>query len=75
MPIGLDADVQVGGTDQPFNIVTAARKLMTALGKKPNIGITMSIVPGTDGEIRMSKSRGNATIYPLPAIQKICTEK
>jgi tyrosyl-tRNA synthetase len=55
----LDADVQVGGTDQLFNIVTAARKLMTALGKKPNIGITMGILPGTDGEIRMSKSLGN----------------
>ena len=55
----LDADVQVGGSDQLFNIVTAARKLMTALGKKPNIGITMGILPGTDGEIRMSKSLGN----------------
>ena len=55
----LDADVQVGGSDQLFNIVTAARKLMTALGKKPNIGIIMSILPGTDGEIRMSKSLGN----------------
>jgi tyrosyl-tRNA synthetase len=55
----LDADVQVGGTDQLFNIVTAARKLMTALGKKPNIGITMGILPGTDGEVRMSKSLGN----------------
>jgi len=55
----LDADVQVGGTDQLFNIVTAARKLMAALGKKPNIGITMGILPGTDGEIRMSKSMGN----------------
>lgn len=32
---------------------------MTALGKKPNIGIIMSILPGTDGEIRMSKSLGN----------------
>jgi tyrosyl-tRNA synthetase len=55
----LDADVQVGGSDQLFNIVTASRKLMTALGKKPNIGIIMSILPGTDGEIRMSKSLGN----------------
>jgi len=55
----LDTDVQVGGTDQLFNIVTAARKLMSALGKKPNIGITMGILPGTDGEIRMSKSLGN----------------
>jgi tyrosyl-tRNA synthetase len=55
----MDTDVQVGGSDQLFNIVTASRKLMTALGKKPNIGITMSILPGTDGEIRMSKSLGN----------------
>lgn len=55
----LEADVQVGGSDQLFNIITAARKLMVALGKKPNIGIIMSILPGTDGEIRMSKSLGN----------------
>lgn len=55
----LGADVQVGGSDQLFNIVTAARKLMTAMGKKPNIAITMSILPGTDGEVRMSKSLGN----------------
>lgn len=55
----LKADVQVGGTDQLFNIITAARKLMTALGEKPNIGIITGILPGTDGEIRMSKSLGN----------------
>jgi tyrosyl-tRNA synthetase len=55
----LDTDVQIGGSDQLFNIVTASRKLMGALGKKPNIGIIMSILPGTDGEIRMSKSLGN----------------
>lgn len=55
----LKADVQVGGTDQLFNIVTAARKLMSALGAKPNIAIIMGILPGTDGEVRMSKSLGN----------------
>lgn len=55
----LKADVQVGGTDQLFNIVTAARKLMTAMGEKPNIGVIMGILPGTDGEIKMSKSLGN----------------
>ena len=53
-------DVQVGGTDQLFNIVTAARKIMTYLGEKPNIAVIMGILPGTDGEIRMSKSIGNA---------------
>jgi tyrosyl-tRNA synthetase len=55
----MKADVQVGGSDQLFNIITAGRKLMTALGEKPNIGLTMGILPGTDGEIRMSKSLGN----------------
>jgi tyrosyl-tRNA synthetase len=55
----LCADVQVGGTDQLFNILTAARKIMTFLGVKPNIGVIMGILPGTDGVIRMSKSLGN----------------
>lgn len=52
-------DIQVGGTDQLFNIVTAARKLMTFMGEKPNIAIIMGILPGTDGVVRMSKSLGN----------------
>ncbi|MEN8171477.1 MAG: tyrosine--tRNA ligase [Chloroflexota bacterium] len=52
-------DVQVGGTDQLFNIITAARKLMAAKGEKPNIGIILGILPGTDGEVKMSKSLGN----------------
>jgi tyrosyl-tRNA synthetase len=52
-------DVQVGGTDQLFNIVTAARKIMAYFGEKPNIAIIMGILPGTDGVIRMSKSLGN----------------
>ncbi|MDZ4158695.1 MAG: tyrosine--tRNA ligase [Anaerolineaceae bacterium] len=55
----MSADVQVGGTDQLFNIVTAARKLMVFLGKKPNIGIILGILPGTDGVVKMSKSLGN----------------
>jgi len=55
----LKTDVQVGGTDQLFNIVTAARKIMTSLDAKPNIGIIMAILPGTDGVVKMSKSLGN----------------
>ncbi len=55
----LDADVQVGGTDQMFNIMTAARKIMSFYDKKPNIGIILGILPGTDGEVKMSKSLGN----------------
>lgn len=53
------SDVQVGGTDQLFNIVTAARKVMAFLGEKPNIAIILGILPGTDGVVRMSKSLGN----------------
>ena len=55
----LKTDVQVGGTDQLFNIITAARKVMTSLGEKPNIGIITGILPGTDGVVKMSKSLGN----------------
>lgn len=55
----LNTDVQVGGTDQLFNIMTASRKIMTYFGQKPNIGIILSILPGTDGEVKMSKSLGN----------------
>ncbi len=55
----LKADVQIGGTDQMFNIMTAARKVMTSLGSKPNIAIILGILPGTDGEVKMSKSLGN----------------
>lgn len=55
----LETDVQVGGTDQFFNIVTAARKVMSALGSQPNIALCLSILPGTDGVEKMSKSLGN----------------
>jgi tyrosyl-tRNA synthetase len=55
----LKADVQIGGSDQLFNILTAARKLMQVLGEKPNIAVIHGILPGTDGVIKMSKSLGN----------------
>jgi tyrosyl-tRNA synthetase len=55
----LKADVQVGGTDQLFNIMTAGRKIMTFLGEQPNIAIIVGILPGTDGVVKMSKSLGN----------------
>ncbi len=54
-----EADVQVGGSDQLFNIIVAGRKLQEALGQKPQVGILMGILPGTDGVVRMSKSLGN----------------
>lgn len=55
----LKADVQVGGTDQLFNIMTAARKIMDFMGEKPNIALILGILPGTDGVVKMSKSLGN----------------
>ena len=52
-------DVQVGGTDQLFNIIVAGRKLQEALGQRPLVGVITGILPGTDGVLRMSKSTGN----------------
>jgi tyrosyl-tRNA synthetase len=52
-------DVQVGGTDQLFNIIVAGRKLQEAMGQKPLVGVITGILPGTDGLQRMSKSIGN----------------
>ncbi|MBN1202440.1 MAG: tyrosine--tRNA ligase [Anaerolineae bacterium] len=54
------SDVQVGGQDQLFNILVAGRKLQQALGMPPLVAIIMGeSLPGTDGEVKMSKSLGN----------------
>jgi tyrosyl-tRNA synthetase len=55
----MQTDVQVGGTDQLFNIVVAGRKMQEALGQRPLVGIITGILPGTDGVLRMSKTTGN----------------
>jgi tyrosyl-tRNA synthetase len=57
--VSMKTDVQVGGTDQLFNIIVAGRKLQEALGQKPLVGVICGILPGTDGVLRMSKSTGN----------------
>ena len=57
--VTMKTDVQVGGTDQLFNIIVAGRKLQEALGQKPLVGVICGILPGTDGLLRMSKSTGN----------------
>lgn len=54
----LEADVQVGGTEQLFNLM-AGRKLMAVFGLRPQVCITLPILVGTDGHLRMSKSTGN----------------
>ncbi|MDE2951604.1 MAG: tyrosine--tRNA ligase [Chloroflexota bacterium] len=58
--VAQEADVQVGGQDQLFNILVAGRKLQTGLGQKPQIAVIMGeSLPGTDGDVKMSKSLGN----------------
>lgn len=57
--LALRTDVQIGGTDQLFNLM-AGRKLMQAKGLQPQTVLTYPILPGTDGALRMSKSAGNA---------------
>ncbi len=52
------ADVELGGTEQKFNLL-AARDLQRAAGQEPQIAITLPILTGTDGSPRMSKSLGN----------------
>ena len=59
----MHTDVQVGGSDQLFNIIVGGRKLQEALGQRPLVGIITGILPGTDGSQRMSKSTGN--IVPI----------
>ncbi len=54
----LEADVQLGATEQLFNLM-AGRKLQEVHGQLPQIAITLPILVGTDGHIRMSKSVGN----------------
>jgi tyrosyl-tRNA synthetase len=56
--VALETDVQVGGTDQLFNLM-AGRKLMEAFGMRPQIVLTSRLLVGTDGHAKMSKSLGN----------------
>jgi tyrosyl-tRNA synthetase len=56
--VAMETDVQIGGTDQLFNLL-AGRKLQEAFGQRPQVCITLPILVGTDGQLRMSKSTGN----------------
>lgn len=55
----LKADVELGGTDQLFNLLMG-RRLQEQEGMQPQVCITSPIIPGLDGEQKMSKSLGNA---------------
>lgn len=54
----LKADVEVGGTDQKFNMLVG-RTLQQSYGQKPQVVITMPLLEGTDGIKKMSKTYGN----------------
>ena len=56
--VSLKADVQIGATEQLFNLM-AGRRLQEAFGQKPQVCITFPVLVGTDGVQRMSKSLGN----------------
>ncbi len=56
--VALEADVELGGTDQKFNLLVG-RQLQESFGQEPQIVITMPLLEGTDGTNKMSKSLGN----------------
>jgi tyrosyl-tRNA synthetase len=56
--VALKADVELGGTDQKFNLLVG-RQLQEAYGQKPQVVVTMPILEGLDGVQKMSKSLGN----------------
>ena len=64
--IALDADVELGGTDQKFNLLVG-RQLQQVHGKSPQVVITMPILEGLDGSQKMSKSLGNYIGIDEPA--------
>jgi tyrosyl-tRNA synthetase len=57
--VALKADVELGGTDQLFNLLVG-RDLMREEGLEPQVVLTMPLLVGTDGTEKMSKSLGNA---------------
>src|SRR5213596_2998149 len=56
--VALKADVEMGGTDQLFNLLVG-RDLMREYGLEPQVVITMPLLEGLDGVEKMSKSLGN----------------
>ena len=56
--VALEADVELGGTDQTFNLLLG-RQIQTEHGQPPQIVLTLPLLEGTDGVHKMSKSLGN----------------
>ncbi len=66
--IALNADIELGGTDQTFNLLMG-RHLQEAYGLEGQVCITMPLLEGLDGQLKMSKSYGNAIGLAEPADQ------
>ncbi|MGB9790818.1 MAG: tyrosine--tRNA ligase [Thermotoga caldifontis] len=62
----VEADVELGGTDQYFNLLVG-RHIQQQVGQEPQIVMTMPIIEGTDGKLKMSKSYGNYIAFNDPA--------
>jgi tyrosyl-tRNA synthetase len=56
--VALKADVEIGGTDQTFNLLMA-RDIQRQYGQEPQVVLTLPLLEGTDGVEKMSKSLGN----------------
>jgi tyrosyl-tRNA synthetase len=56
--VAIEADIEIGGTDQLYNLL-AGRDVMADYGLDPQLVMTYPLLVGTDGEDKMSKSRGN----------------
>ena len=56
--VAVNADIEIGGTEQKFNLL-AARQIQQDYGVQPQVILTLPILVGTDGKQRMSKSLGN----------------
>jgi tyrosyl-tRNA synthetase len=56
--VAIEADIEIGGTDQRFNLL-AGRDVMPHYGLEPQVVMTFPLLVGTDGELKMSKSRDN----------------
>jgi tyrosyl-tRNA synthetase len=64
--VALKADVELGGTDQKFNLLVG-RALQADYGQEPQVVLTMPLLEGTDGVHKMSKSLGNYIAIHEPA--------
>ena len=68
--VALEADVELGGTDQKFNLLMG-RALQEHHGQAPQIVLTMPLLEGLDGVAKMSKSLGNYIGINEPAIDMV----